>query len=83
MWKVVAEILNLCLAASITFHNCLHVFWAVRGTGNATLKEKLLQQLAELREKVPYVIFLELHKAHTGLDRSMCLEILEGYGMRT
>ena len=27
------------------------------------------------------MIFLELHKAYDALDRSRCLEILEGYGM--
>ena len=49
MWKVVAEILNRRLTASITFHNFLHGFWVGRGTGNATLKAKLLHQLATLR----------------------------------
>ena len=49
MWKVVAEILNCRITASITFHNFLHRFWAGRGTGTATLEVKLLQQLARLR----------------------------------
>ena len=43
MWKVVAEILNLRLTAFIAFRDFLHVFRAVRGTGTATLKAKLLQ----------------------------------------
>ena len=42
---------------------------------------KLLQQLAALREEVLYVIFLGLIKAYNALDRSRCLEILEGYGV--
>ena len=46
-----------------------------------TLKANLLQQLAALREEVLYVIFLDLHKAYDALDRSRCLEILEGYGV--
>ena len=29
--------------------------------------------------EVLYVIFLDLHKAYDALDRSRCLEILEGY----
>ena len=73
MWKVFAAILNLRLTASITYHKFLHGFWAGRGTFIATLEDKLLQQLAALREEVLYVIFLELHKAYDALDRSRCL----------
>ena len=82
MWKVVANILNRRLTASITFHDFLNGFRAGRGTGTATPKDKLLQQLVALREEVLYVIFLDLHKAYDALDRSRCLEILEGYGVR-
>ena len=32
-------------------------------------------------EEVLDVIFLDLHKAYDALDRSRCLEILEGYGI--
>ena len=32
-------------------------------------------------EKVLYIIFLDLHKAYDALERSRCLEILEGYGV--
>ena len=79
MWKVVAAILNRRLTASITFYEFLHGFRAGRGKGTATLEANLLQQLAALREEVLYVIFLDLHKAYDALDRSRCLEILEGY----
>ena len=41
----------------------------------------MLQQLEALREEVLYVIFLDLHKAYDALDRSIYLEILEGYRM--
>ena len=34
-----------------------------------------------LREEVLYVIYLDLRKAYDALDRSRCLEILEGYGV--
>ena len=81
MWKVMAVILNRRLTASITYHDFLQGFWAGRGTSTANLKAKLLQQLAALREEVLYVIFLDLHKAYDALDRSMCLDILEGYGV--
>ena len=80
MWKVVAVILNRHLTSSITFHDFLHGFRAGSGTGTATLEAKLLQQLAAVREEVLYVIFLDLHKAYDALDRSRCVDILEGYG---
>ena len=81
MWKVVAAILNRRFAASITYHDFLHGFREGRSTGTATLEAKLLQQLVALREEVLYVIFLDLHKAYDTLDRSRCLEIVEGYGV--
>ena len=81
MWKVVAAVLNRWLTVSITFHHFLHGFWAGRGTGTATVEAKLLQQLADLREEVLYVIFLDLHKVYDDLERSRCLDILEGYSV--
>ena len=81
MWKVMAVILNRRLTSSITFHDVLHGFRAGRGTGTATLEAKLLQQRAAMREEVLYVIFLDLTKAYDALDRSRCLDILEGYGV--
>ena len=81
VWKVVAAVLNFRLTASITFHDFLHGFRAGLGKGTATFESKLLQQLAALREEVLYMIFLELHKAYDALERSRCLEILEGYGV--
>ena len=81
MWKAVAAILNQRFTASINYHDFLHGFRAGRGTGTATLEAKLLQQLAALREEVLYMIFLDMHKAYDALDRSRCLEIMEGYGV--
>ena len=83
MWKVLAAILNCRLTASITFHKFLHGVQAGSGTGTATLEAKLLQQLAALRKEVLYVIFLDVHKAYDTLDRSRCLDILEGYNVET
>ena len=81
MWKVVAAILHRRLTTAITYHDFLHGFRAGCGTGTATLDAKLIQQLAAMREEVLYVIFLDLTKAYEALDRSMSLEILEGYGV--
>ena len=76
-----AAILNRRLTVSIIFHYFLHGFWADLGTGTATLEAKLIQKLADLREEVLYMIFLDLHKAHDAMDRSRFLEILERYGV--
>ena len=73
MWKVVAAILNFWLTASITFHDFLHGFRAGCGIGTTTLKAKLLQQMAALREEVLLVIFLDLHKTYDALDRYRCM----------
>ena len=81
MWKVVAAILNRRFTSAITYHDFLHGFRAGLGTGTATLEAKLLDQLAAVRDEVLYVILLDLHKAYNALDRSRCLEILEGYGI--
>ena len=81
MWKVVAAILNCRFTSSITYHDALHGLRSGRGMGTATLEAKLLQQLAALTEEVLYVIFLDPTKAYKALDRSRCLEILEGYGV--
>ena len=68
-----AAILNRGLTTSITLHNFLHGFRAGCGTDTSTHDVKLIQQLADLREGVLYVIFLDLHKAYDALDRSKCL----------
>ena len=49
MCKVVVEILNQRLTASITSHEFLHRFRSGRGTATANLEAKLLQKLAALR----------------------------------
>ena len=48
IWKLMADILNRRLTASVTYRNFIHIFQAVCGTGTATLETNLLQQLAAL-----------------------------------
>ena len=81
VWTVVAAIPNRRFTSFITYHDALHGFRSGRVTGTATLEAKLLQQLAAMKEEVLYMIFLDLTKSYDALDRSRCLEILEGYGV--
>ena len=76
-------ILNIRRTTSIAFHDVLHIFWEGCGTGNASLKEKIIQKLTSMREEVLYVIFLYLHKVYDALESDKCLDILEGYGLET
>ena len=71
MIAVVSWQCKIAATTSITYHNALHGFREGRGTGNGTLEDKLLQQLAAMREEVLYVIFLvlDLTKAYNALDR--------------
>ena len=77
MSKVVADILNRHITDSITYHYFLRGLQA----GTASLEAKLLQPLADLREEVLYVIFLDLHKAFDAMDRDRFLGIPLGYGV--
>ena len=67
------------------FHNILHGFWEGRGTGNAALEAKLLQQLMAMREEVLFEVLLDLRKAYDTLDCERELEIITAYrvGLRT
>ena len=74
-------ILHHRLTELITLQNFPLRFRAGCGTGTATTEAKLIQQITAFREEVLYVIFLDLQKVYDALDRSRCLDILEGYGM--
>ena len=76
MWKVVTVIINRCLTNSIAFQDILLGFRSGCGTGTASLKVKLIQQLSEKREEVLYEIFLDLKKVYVSMEREICLDIL-------
>ena len=71
VWKVLTVIINIRLTTSINFHNVIHDLQAGCGTGTASLKAKILQQLTEMREEVLYTIFIYLNKVYVALDRSI------------
>jgi len=62
-------------------HDCLHGFLKGRGTGTATMKAKLAQQLAFIEQEALYSTVVDLKKAYDAMDRGRCLDILEGYGV--
>ena len=49
VWKIVAEILNFRLTASINYHYFLRGFQEGCGTGTATLEAKMIPQVAAMR----------------------------------
>ena len=53
--------------------------------GTASLEAKLLQKLTDMREEVPYEVFLNLLKDYDALERERCMEIIVGcvIGLRT
>jgi hypothetical protein len=79
-WKVVEKIMVRQLSL-IKFHDCLHGSLPKRGTGTASIKAKLAQQLV-WRDQCPlYKIYLDLKKAYDAIDRGRMLKILEAYGV--
>ena len=62
----------------IDFHDCLYSFLKGRGTGTATVKAKLAQQLAFLEQEALHSVFIDLKKAYDAMDRERCLEIWQG-----
>ena len=81
VWKVVTVIFDLRFTAYIVFHDVIHGFQVGCGTGTASVEAKLIHQLMAMREEVLYTIFLDLYKEYYALDRDICLEFLEGYGV--
>ena len=70
-----------CLEESIKFHDVLHKFRALRGTGTATLEVKILQKIVGMQQEFLYDIFVDLQKDYGMLDRGRALVIMEGYGV--
>jgi hypothetical protein len=79
-WKVVEKIMVGCLA-TIEFHPCLHGGLPKCGTGTATIKVKLAQQLAWVEQEPLYQIYLDLRKAYDHLDQEGSLAIMTRCGV--
>ena len=81
LWKAISRIIYRRISSSIWFHDELHGFCMGRGTGTATIEDKLLQNIINMMETVLYSILLDLCKSYDDLDRDRCLGILTGYGV--
>ena len=73
LWKVVASLLNRRLMSAIKYQNELHGFRAGRGTGNAALEDKNIQQLMDMREAVLFKVFLDLQNPYNALYQDSCI----------
>ncbi|EJK77954.1 hypothetical protein THAOC_00175, partial [Thalassiosira oceanica] len=60
---------------------CMAGFVKGRGCGTAGIEAKLAQQLACLKQRPLYGIFIDLRKVYDAMDRDRCMEIVEGYGV--
>ena len=81
LWKAVARLLNRRLTGEITYHDAIHGFLAVQGTGTAALKAKLLQHLTAMMGAVLFDVFLGIQKAYNALDQERSLELIAAYGV--
>ena len=69
------------LGESMVLHDVIHVFQSNDGTGTASIKEKLLQQIGVMCKVVIYDMFLYHHKAYNAMNCKLFLNVLEGYGV--
>ena len=60
---MITTTINNRLSMAISIHDALHRFGQVRGTGMATLEDKLAQQLAGIYQDPLFQIFMDMNKA--------------------
>ncbi len=70
-----------CHFAAIAFHPCLLGGLPKWGTGVATIKAKLAQQLVWIEQEPLYQVFADLRKTYDHLDRKRCCAKMTGYGV--
>ena len=78
IWNVIFIIIDRRLVEYIEFHDVLHMFRVLRGTGTATLESKTFQEIIGMQKEVLYDIFIYIYKSNDALEQGCDLEILEG-----
>ena len=81
IWKVCISIINIRLQKNITPYDALHGLRHGKGTGKASMEEKLTQQLTVIVHEPLLQVFINMPKSYESLDRGRCMEILRGYGL--
>ena len=79
--KLISQVINLRMAASIRFLDKLHGFRRNRGTYTAIREAKLCMQMATCRSETLYQIYLDMRKAYDSIDCGRVLQLLEKYRM--
>ena len=81
IWKMIINIINAHLRASISIHDALHGFRQVRGIITATLEDKLVQKFVGICHEPLFQVFLDVKKSYNLLNRTRFVEVLWGYGL--
>lgn len=77
--KLVSQIINMRLNATVKFCEAVHGFRKKRGCFTAIGEAKLRMQMAACSAVTTYQIYLDLRKAYDSIDRKRVLKILEAY----
>jgi Reverse transcriptase (RNA-dependent DNA polymerase) len=81
IYKLISAIITKRINRNIQFHEAIHGFRKLRGTGTAIIEMKLRMQLAQRTMEPLFMIFLDLKKAYDTLDPGRTIGILQGYGV--
>ena len=80
LWRVVEEIIDASLRASVCLHDVLHGFCAGKITGMDILKLTLVQEFASVYHDPLFLVFLDPCKAYDKVYCGRLLVTLEVYG---
>ena len=80
LWKVVEELIDTCLRASLQMQDILHRFRDRRGTGTAIMELNIAQDLAVIDQDPLLLVLLDFWKVYDTVDRDHLRIILYGYG---
>ena len=69
LWKVVEDLIDTRLRASLQMQDVLHRFRDGRGTGTAIMELMLAQELSSIDQSPLFLVFLDLRKAYDTVDQ--------------